>query len=38
MSTVQASTMVSRLYKIGEGELADEIDDAIKNAARYALR
>jgi hypothetical protein len=30
--------MVSRLYKIGEGELADEIDDAIKNAARYALR
>jgi hypothetical protein len=38
MSTVQASTMASRLYKIGEVELADEIDDAIKNATRYALR
>ena len=37
MSTVQASTMASRLYKIGEVELADEIDDAIKNAVRYAL-
>jgi hypothetical protein len=36
MSTVQASTMASRLNKIGEVELADEIDDAIKNAVRYA--
>jgi hypothetical protein len=36
MSTVQASTMASRLYKIGEVELAGEIDDAIKNAMRYA--
>jgi hypothetical protein len=36
MSTVQASTMASRLNKIGEVELAVEIDDAIKNAVRYA--
>jgi len=37
MNTVQASKMASRLYKIGEFELADEINDAIKNAMRYAL-
>ena len=37
MSTVQASTMASRLNKIGEIELANEIDDAITNAMRYAL-
>jgi hypothetical protein len=37
MSTLQASMMASRLNKIGEVELASEIDDAIKNAARYAL-
>jgi hypothetical protein len=36
MSAVQASTMASCLNKIGEVELADEIDDAIKNAVRYA--
>jgi hypothetical protein len=36
MSTVQASRMASRLNKIGEVELAVEIDDAIKNAVRYA--
>jgi hypothetical protein len=36
MSTVQALTMASYLHKIGEIELADEIDDAIKNAVRYA--
>jgi len=36
MSTVQASTMASRLNKIGKVELAVEIDDAIKNAVRYA--
>ena len=35
MSAVQASTMVSELHKIGEGELADEIDGAIRTAARY---
>jgi hypothetical protein len=37
MSTIQASTMASRLHKIGEVELADEIDEAIRNAMRYAL-
>jgi hypothetical protein len=36
MSTVQASTMASGLHEIGEVELADEIDGAIKSAARYA--
>jgi hypothetical protein len=36
MSTLQASKMATRLYEIGEVELADEIDDAIKNAVRYA--
>ena len=36
MSTVQASKMASLLHKIGEFELADEIDDAIKSAVRYA--
>ena len=36
MSAVQASTMVSGLHEIGEAELAEEIDDAIKTAARYA--
>jgi hypothetical protein len=36
MCAVQASTMASCLHKIGEAELADEIDDAIKSAARYA--
>jgi hypothetical protein len=29
--------MASRLNKIGEVELAGEIDDAIKNAVRYTL-
>jgi hypothetical protein len=36
MSAVQASTMASVLHEIGEAELADEIDGAIKTAARYA--
>ena len=36
MSTAQASTMASLLLKIGEVELADEIDDAVRNATRYA--
>jgi hypothetical protein len=37
MSTLQASMMASRLNKIGEVELASEIDDATTNAMRYAL-
>ena len=36
MSAVQASTMASCLHNIGEGELAGEIDDAIRSAIRYA--
>ncbi len=36
MSAVQASTMASCLHEIGEVELADEIDCAIRSAARYA--
>jgi hypothetical protein len=36
MSAVQASTMASVLHEIGEAELADEIDSAIKTAVRYA--
>lgn len=36
MSAVQATTMVSCLHEIGETELADEIDGAIKSAVRYA--
>ena len=35
MSAVQASTMAFSLHKIGEAELADEIDGAIKSAVRY---
>jgi len=34
MSTAQASAMASLLLKIGEVELADEIDDAIRTATR----
>ena len=36
MAATQASIMVSRLHEIGEGELADEIDDAMRIATRYA--
>ena len=36
MSAVLASTMASRLHVIGEVELAEEIDGAIKSASRYA--
>jgi hypothetical protein len=36
MSAVQASAMASRLHAIGEVELAEEIDSAIKSASRYA--
>ena len=36
MSTVQASTMAFSLHEIGEVELADEINGAIKSAVRYA--
>jgi len=36
MSMLQASKMATAFIKIGEVELAGEIDDAIKNAVRYA--
>ena len=36
MSADQASSMASSLHKIGEVELADEIDSAITRAVRYA--
>jgi hypothetical protein len=36
MSSVQASTMAGFLHEMGEAELADEIDDALKSAARYS--
>ena len=36
MSSVQASTMALSLHEIGETELAEEIDDALKSAARYS--
>ncbi len=36
MSAVQASTMAAALQEIGEAELAEEIDGAIKTAIRYA--
>ena len=36
MSADQASTMAAVLHEIGEAELADEIDGAIKSAVRYA--
>ena len=36
MSASQASTMASSLNDIGETELADELDGAIKSAVRYA--
>jgi hypothetical protein len=36
MDAVQASTMASCLHKIGEAELAGEIDGAIERAVHYA--
>ncbi|CAN7704890.1 hypothetical protein LJR220_006896 [Bradyrhizobium sp. LjRoot220] len=36
MSAVQASTLAAALHEIGEAELADEIDGALKSAVRYS--
>ena len=36
MDVDQASAMAPRLHQIGEDELAGEVEDAIKTAARYA--
>ena len=36
MSADQASAMVALLHQLGEADLADEIDSAVKSATRYA--
>ena len=36
MSAGQASSLATDLHQIGEDELAGEIDDAIRSAARYS--
>ena len=36
MSSDQASKMVPLLRELGETELADEVDAAVKNAGRYS--
>jgi hypothetical protein len=36
MAATQASIMVSRLHEMGEVELAEEIDGAMRTATRYA--
>jgi hypothetical protein len=36
MSAKQASSLATDLHQIGEDELADEIDDAIRIATRYS--
>jgi hypothetical protein len=36
MGADQASTMIPLLHELGEAELADEIDGAVKSATRYA--
>jgi hypothetical protein len=35
MSAEQASSLATDLHKIGEDELGDEIDDAVRSATRY---
>jgi hypothetical protein len=37
MSSEQATLLATDLYRIGEAELAGEIDDAVANATRYGL-
>jgi hypothetical protein len=36
MSAGQASSLASDLHQMGEDELADEIDDAVRSATRYS--
>jgi|EndMetStandDraft_5_1072996.scaffolds.fasta_scaffold23918_3 hypothetical protein len=36
MAVDQASTMIRQLHELGEAELADEMDIAVKSATRYA--
>jgi hypothetical protein len=35
MSSVQASALAGNLHQMGEAQLADEIDDAVRSAERY---
>jgi hypothetical protein len=35
MSSIQASALASNLHQMGETQLADEIDDAVRSAERY---
>ena len=35
MSAEQASSLATDLHQIGEDELGDEIDDAVRSATRY---
>jgi hypothetical protein len=35
MSSIQASELATNLHHMGEAQLADEIDDAVKSAKRY---
>ena len=37
MSPVQASALANNLHLMGEAQLADEIDDAVRSAKRYCL-
>jgi hypothetical protein len=36
MSAEQASSLATDLHQMGEDELANEIDDAVRNATRYS--
>jgi hypothetical protein len=36
MDVEQASSLATDLHQIGENELADEIEDAVRNATRYS--
>ncbi|WP_425905607.1 hypothetical protein [Nitrobacter sp. TKz-YC02] len=35
MSSVQASALTGNLHQMGEAQLADEINDAVRRAKRY---
>jgi hypothetical protein len=35
MSSVQASALAGNLHQMGEAQLADEINDAVRSAKRY---
>ena len=36
MGAGQASSLATDLHQMGENELADEIEDAVRNATRYS--